>query len=183
MARFLNATLLLLFACSLAGCYGMLHDQLSYTVGPEYFTKFKFPQFRVAHGTPPRLGAALVGWQATWWMGLAMGALLIFAGMLTRTNRQFVVVVLKSYLVALGTTLVVSLASLAMAFLLIHEAPRNPLEIQGRLIDDPVRFYRVAMMHNFSYLGGMIGTIAGLSITYRSIVAQPPLTPVASRSG
>ena len=38
----------------LAGCYGALHDQISYTISPEYFTKVKFEQFRYADfGWPP----------------------------------------------------------------------------------------------------------------------------------
>ena len=44
-----TARLLLVFVGAvLAGCYGALHDQISYTISPEYFTKVKFEQFRYA---------------------------------------------------------------------------------------------------------------------------------------
>jgi len=32
----------------LAGAYGVVHDQVTYTISPEYFTKLKFAQFRYA---------------------------------------------------------------------------------------------------------------------------------------
>lgn len=38
------ATFLVLAICP-AAIFGMLHDQISYTVSSEYYTKFKFIQF------------------------------------------------------------------------------------------------------------------------------------------
>ena len=70
-------------AAVLAAAYGALHDQLSYTVAPEYFTRFKFVQF-AAYGVAsmtPRVGAALVGVLATWWVGLYAGLLVAGAGL------------------------------------------------------------------------------------------------------
>jgi hypothetical protein len=41
-----------------SGCYGMIHDQLTYAISPEYFTHFKFDQFRAADfGMHDRPGA------------------------------------------------------------------------------------------------------------------------------
>ena len=56
----LLATLLL--TPLVAGLYGMLHDQLSYTLSAEYFTRFKFIQFRLEGqlDKPYRLLAAIV---------------------------------------------------------------------------------------------------------------------------
>jgi acyl-CoA thioester hydrolase len=61
--------LLLALAALTRRIFGALHNQLSYTVGPTYFTGLKFPQFAIPADTAPRLGAALVGVQASWWMG------------------------------------------------------------------------------------------------------------------
>jgi hypothetical protein len=36
----------------IAGAYGILHDQISYTISPEYFTKLKFEQFHYANFWP-----------------------------------------------------------------------------------------------------------------------------------
>lgn len=67
-------------ACLFAGAYGSLHNQISYTVSPEYFTQFKFHQFRINDSIPDRIGAAIVGWKASWWMGLVLGVVLIPMG-------------------------------------------------------------------------------------------------------
>src|SRR5438105_3464978 len=54
----------------LAGFYGAIHDQLSYTISPEYFTKMKFIQFSYADfGWPQRVFASEVGFLASWWVG------------------------------------------------------------------------------------------------------------------
>jgi len=48
---------------------GALHNQVSYTVRPDYFYAFKFHHlpFRPLQN---RSGASIVGWHASWWMGL-----------------------------------------------------------------------------------------------------------------
>ena len=53
-----------------AGAYGTLHDQLTFTLAPEYFTQLKFAQFQWAElGLPPRVFVAEIGFLATWWVG------------------------------------------------------------------------------------------------------------------
>lgn len=70
--RRLPAVLGLLGVGSLvAGTYGILHDQVTYTLAPEYFTKFKFLQFQLTESPlPDRFPAGVVGFLATWWVGL-----------------------------------------------------------------------------------------------------------------
>src|SRR4051794_4538818 len=58
----------------IAGCYGILHDQLTYSISEEYFTKLKFQQFHYADfGFPRRVYVAEIGFLATWWVGLFAG--------------------------------------------------------------------------------------------------------------
>ena len=42
MSKLAWIPVLFLVACLFAGIYGALHNQISYTVSPEYFTQFKF---------------------------------------------------------------------------------------------------------------------------------------------
>jgi hypothetical protein len=65
------------FACLLAGLFGALHNQISFTISHEYFTRFKFIQFRIPSTVPPRVGASIVGWLAAWWMGAPLATLLL----------------------------------------------------------------------------------------------------------
>lgn len=85
------ALVLFVFACLLAGGYGALHNQISYTVSPEYFTKFKFHQFQINEVIGERLGAAIVGWSASWWMGIFIGIILIPMGLLLLRKKPFLV--------------------------------------------------------------------------------------------
>jgi hypothetical protein len=70
------------FLCAvLAGIYGALHDQISFTISPEYFTCIKFQQFEwIGLGSHPRLFAAAIGFMATWWVGFVGGWLLVRLG-------------------------------------------------------------------------------------------------------
>ncbi len=57
------------FGALAGGLYGAVHDQISFSISREYFTRMKFIQFAWADfGWPERLFAAEVGFLATWWM-------------------------------------------------------------------------------------------------------------------
>ena len=59
---------------SVAGLYGIVHDQVTFSISQEYFTRLKFTQFRWANiGLPTRIFVAEIGFLATWWVGLIAG--------------------------------------------------------------------------------------------------------------
>ncbi len=89
MIKLVLIPLLLVIACIFAGVYGALHNQISFTVAPEYFTQFKFHQFQIPDSMPHRIGAAIVGWNAAWWMGIVIGVVLIPFGLLIRGNANY----------------------------------------------------------------------------------------------
>lgn len=61
----------------LAGCYGLTHDQLTYTLSPEYYTRLKIVQFSYADlGLGDRIWAGTIGFVAAAWPGLVAGWLL-----------------------------------------------------------------------------------------------------------
>jgi len=69
-----------------AGLFGIIHDEISYSVSNEYFTKFKFIQFRLLDtNLPDRFRAAEVGFLASWWMGIPLGILCGSAGFIQRS--------------------------------------------------------------------------------------------------
>src|SRR5262245_14144721 len=81
---------LLVAACLIAGLYGAIHNQISYTVSLDYFHAFKFVQFRVPGELQGRAGAALVGWGASWWMGLVIGLPVVLVGLIMPGWKQYV---------------------------------------------------------------------------------------------
>lgn len=152
---------LLIIACVFAGVFGAVHDQISYTVSPEYFTKLKFTQFGVAAGLPERAGAAIVGWLATWWMGIVIGVVLCPLGLVVRGAASYFRTMIKVFGVVAATALVVGLIGLGLSFIVYDPARMGDLTIYGNKITDVVSFERVGMMHGFSYLGGLIGILTG----------------------
>jgi hypothetical protein len=47
MKKRVTIPILFVLACLFAGIYGALHNQISYSVAPEYFTQFKFIKFQI----------------------------------------------------------------------------------------------------------------------------------------
>jgi len=152
---------LFLIACLFAGIYGAIHNQISYTVAPEYFTQFKFHQFRIADGTPHRIGAAIVGWHAAWWMGIVIGIILIPFGLLIRGNANYFWGMIRVFGIVALTTLIIGLAALAIAYGFVNTDNVGSFSRYGNEIIDNVAFARAGTMHNFSYLGGLGGIITG----------------------
>lgn len=146
-------------AVVIAGLYGMVHNQISYTVSPEYFTKFKFRQFDlVSSPLADRVRAAAVGFLASWWMGVPIGILIGAAGFIHRDARQMLRVSLWSMLVAVAFTLLFGLAGLAYGY--FATARIDLADYRGWFIPEDVthlrRFLCAGYMHNSSYLGGVL---------------------------
>lgn len=160
----------------LAGIYGMLHDQISYSISPEYYTRFKFHQFGLVEQdemAPPeahRFLAAIVGFQATWWMGIPIGLILgLFNLFISSNAKQQFVVSMQSLLIVVSVALLTGLIGLGYGF--IEEQGENWWLPDGLV--DKRNFIAVGSMHNFSYLGGIIGIGAGILFSsYRIRLAR-----------
>jgi hypothetical protein len=161
MIRLALLPLALLFACMIAGAYGALHDQISYTVAPSYYHDFKFIQFAIEPALHNRLGASIVGWNASWWMGFLIGLPLYLVGLFVRNDGEFCRQYLRAAALVVATALLIGLAALAISFVLITEQSM-PSWMAGRDVNDPVAFARAGMMHNYSYLGAVAGLAAAI---------------------
>jgi hypothetical protein len=142
-----------------AGAYGMAHNQISYTVAPEYFTKFKFRQFDLVDTPlPERVRASLIGFLASWWMGVPIGLLVGIAGFAQADARQMLRASLGSILVAVMFTLLFGLGGLLYGFVQTEQI--DLADYRGWFIPDDVtdlrRFLCAGYMHNSAYLGGVL---------------------------
>lgn len=161
MIRLLLLPISLVFACVLAGAYGAIHDQISYSVAPSYYHDFKFIQFAIDPTLHNRLGASIVGWNASWWMGILIGLPIYLVGLFVRGNGEFCRPYFRAALLVVLTALLIGLAALAFSFVLI-DGQHLPSWMAGRSVENPVAFARVGTMHNWSYLGAFVGLIAGV---------------------
>jgi len=156
--------IIVILAVFIAGLYGILHNQVSYTVAPEYFTKFKFRQFGfVDTQLPERVRASMVGFLASWWMGIPIGLLIGVVGFIHPGPRRMLRVSLWSLLVAVGFTLLFGLGGLVYGY--FQTTHTSIAEYQGWFIPDDVtdlrRFLCAGYMHNSSYLGGVLAILVG----------------------
>lgn len=160
LPKFALYPFLMAAACIVAGIYGALHDQVSYTVSPDYFFFLKFDQFAIADDLRNRIGASIVGWYASWWMGLLISVPVLSVGLLLPDWKAYVRHCLLAFVVVALTALVVGLSGLAYGCLSISQTSLPGFRYPEG-VTDRAAFARVGVMHRFSYLGGEVGIITG----------------------
>jgi hypothetical protein len=166
LKKFLILLLVIVLALLIAGLYGIVHDQITYTISHEYYTKFKFYQFGLmdmgneAIFPNPRIEVSAVGFLATWWMGIPIGIILGIVGLILKDYKQMFKVLMKSTLITLIVAFLTGLTGLAYGKFYLVNTDLN-WWFPDNLIDKK-SFIMVGSMHNFSYIGGLTGMIAGI---------------------
>jgi len=173
MSKLLIFIIILIIAPIIGGLFGITHDQFTYTISHEYFTKFKFYQFQLLSGGEetifpnPRLQVAIIGWKATWWMGIPIGLILGLEGLGHKDAKRMFNITFKALWINVLTVFIVGLIGLAYGFLVLSHQPLENFE--SWYIPDNVEnirtFISVSAMHNFSYMGGIIGLIVAITYT------------------
>jgi hypothetical protein len=162
MRKFAVLSATLFISILLAGLYGILHDQVTYTLAPEYFTKFKYIQF----GFEPvwfgghRQTVAAIGFLATWWTGIFIGLGLGLTGLIFEDHKKMRKAIQKALVINFCCALAMGIMGFLYGrFVLTRTGvdwwmPENLAEKNA--------FITVGSIHNFSYLGGLIGLLAGI---------------------
>ncbi|MFV0446118.1 MAG: hypothetical protein ACK5Q5_21280 [Planctomycetaceae bacterium] len=162
----------------IAGLYGVLHDQATYSIGPEYFTRFKFLQFAYADlGLGNRVFVGCIGFLATWWVGLIVGWILGRRCLPGRPRSQ------AWRLIGRGLMIVFCCGLLGgwcgYLYGLWRESTGDYSGWEATLafhhVSNPWPFLRVGFIHNAGYLGGLLGLI----LTY--LVIRPTAATMPSR--
>lgn len=142
-----------------AGLYGILHDQITYSISPEYFTKFKYRQF----GFEPewfgghRQTVAAIGFLATWWTGLFIGFILGLLNLTLQDHKQMIFVLSKTIRIILGITIATGFVGFFYGKFYLAKTGVS-WWLPEDLIDKE-KFIIVGSIHNFSYIGGVIGLL------------------------
>ncbi len=148
----------------IAGAYGALHDQISYCISPEYFTRMKFAQFKWADvGLPPRLFASEVGVLGTWWAGLFAGWFLARAGLdefPAPTRRR---VALRAFAIVLGVACACGAIGALIGYIVSHGELRDWQAWREQLaLQNLPGFVIVAWLHAGGYVGALLGLLAAM---------------------
>lgn len=151
----------------LAGAYGVIHDQITFSISPEYFRKLKYAQFHYADfGFSERVFVAEIGWLATWWVGLITAWLLARRLIPNQPRARAWRQIRAGFAIVFACALAAGLLGSAYGLLLGPKADYSFWSRQFLLlkIDDRWAFVRVAYIHNAGYLGGLIGLIVALAL-------------------
>ena len=171
MKKFLTLGFIISLAPLIGGIYGVIHDQITYTISEEYYTKFKFYQFGLmdmgneAIFPNPRIQVSIVGFLATWWMGVPIGIILGLVGLIHKNSKHMFIITLKAFLVTMIVAFATGLLGLAYGSFYLAETGVNWWLPENLL--DKKSFISVGSMHNFSYIGGLTGLVAGIIYSTR----------------
>lgn len=149
-----------LAGAAVAGLYGMLHDQVTYSLSPEYFTRMKFDQFAKADfGFPDRIFVAEIGFLATWWVGLIVGWFIARIALPAWPRPIAVRRMIIAFTIMMSCAVVAGIAGF-----FIGGRPDAALAweqvCQSLGVRDARAFAQVAYIHNASYVGGLLGVAA-----------------------
>ena len=147
----------------IAGAYGIVHDQITYAISPEYFTRFKFRQFSYADpGLGDRWFVVVIGFLATWWVGFFSGWFLWRLGVDKEGKPPRPVAICQRFLMIIASGFAFGIAGY---FYGRRKATTGDLDAwlpytESIGVTDPAAFVTVGQIHNFGYLGAVVGLVA-----------------------
>ena len=147
----------------IAGAYGIIHDQITFSIGPEYFTRFKFEQFAWADGgMGERVFVATIGFLATWWVGLIAGWILARRLVPRATRRVAIQKVILGFGIIFLSAVIFGVGGFLYGRVFGPSADYSQLEwmFQEYGIENRLAFMTVGYIHNAGYLGGVVGLVA-----------------------
>jgi len=151
----------------MAGIYGIVHDQITYAISPEYFTKLKFHQFSYANfGFGDRIFVSTIGFLATWWAGF-IAAWFLARRLIPNQPRQAAFRQIRHGFICV-LIFCVSFGVLGYVVGLWH-GPRADYSswnwaFEQFDIAEKWPFVRVAYIHNAGYLGALLGLVVALIV-------------------
>jgi hypothetical protein len=148
---------LIIFSSLLGGIYGAIYDQLTYSISPEFFTKFRFELFNVDPAMNTRLTVARIGFLNTWKAGSIIGSVLALTGMINADYKRMIRFSIYAFVIALTIAYITGLIGWAVSPLASQDDPGMELNILNK-----DAFKTVVNMNNFSYAGGVVGMLVGI---------------------
>jgi hypothetical protein len=159
MRKFGVLTATIFISIIVAGIYGVIHDQITYSISPEYFTKFKYRQF----GFEPswfgghRQTVAVIGFLATWWMGLFIGVVIGLSGLIFKDYITMRKAITKAIIIVFIVAIL--FAFIGFLWVKLHLTEKGADWWLPDNLVDRSHFIIVGSIHNFSYLGGVVGLV------------------------
>jgi len=169
MKKVFSFLALFVLAMLIAGIFGVVHDQVSFTVSSEYFTKFKFRQFGFLDpAVPERVRVAMIGFLASWYMGIPIGLVVGRLALIYPTTSEMFRFGARSFGLLVAFVGLIAISGLGFGYFRTASGdldrhsqwfvPSNILYVR--------RYLCAGYMHNAAYLGGAVGAIGFALIHY-----------------
>ena len=110
MNKLLLAPFLVLAACVIASCIGVVQDLLTYQISKSWYHDWKFYQFGVPAKYHGPLGAAWVGVGATWWMGVLLSVPVLLVSIFEKSARRMASTFLSAAMIVAACVILIELA-------------------------------------------------------------------------
>lgn len=144
----------------LGGVYGVVHDQITYSISPEYFTKLKFNQFRyLDFGLSDRFYVGTIGFFTTWWMGFIIGWFLSRRNITGQSKFNVRKKIIKGFCIVALVSIIFAVAAGVYGYGVELDFRNWSHLIKANNIQDTESFVRVAYIHNASYAGSFVGLL------------------------
>jgi len=160
MRKIFNFFIILFTSIFIASIYGIFHDQITFIISPEYYTRFKFEQFGINDFgiSNEKIKVAIVGFLATWWVGLILGIVYASVSLFYNSKNKLMVTMQSIFLNILITSIFGCFGFIWGALFMRQENLSWHIPVGTINIQD---FINVGSIHNFGYLGGLFGLIFG----------------------
>lgn len=172
MRKFFLFTSTFFISALVAGGYGVIHDQITYTISPEYFTRFKYIQFNVNPAVfgGNRITVGIIGFLASWWVGGVIGLLIGLLSLFFKNAEFAKRVITKSLFIIFCITIVFSAMGFVVGKVYLINTGVDWWLPEG--LQNKNSFILVGTIHNFSYLGGGAGLLVALIYLIIKLIRQ-----------
>lgn len=172
MNKLLLAPFLVLAACVIASCIGVVQDLLTYQISKSWYHDWKFYQFGVPVKYHGPLGAAWVGVGATWWMGVLLSVPVLLVSMFEKTARGMAYTFLFAAMIVAACVILIELIETARGAWMFNldTVPAWALE---HFPQDPIGAARVQSINWVGYfVGAPIGLVFAIGFAARRVRKQ-----------
>lgn len=143
----------ILIAPGIAGCFGAVYDMIVYSLAPEFFTDYRFQQFEITGKLNPIIGAAIIGFSNSWYIGIPIGIILSALSYIHRSIQKTFRYMVISYLIVIATAVLFA----TIGLLLMNNQLNDVVYIgTDRTVKQTVEI--IVNMNNFAQAGAFIGT-------------------------
>jgi hypothetical protein len=142
----------------ISGCFGAVYDMIVFTLAPDFFTEYRFPQFEISGKMTPIVGAAIIGFSNSWHIGIPIGIILGAMSYMHRSIQKTYKYMITSYLIAIVTAIIFATIGLV---LMKNQLSNNIFIGTDKALQRTVEI--IVNMNNFTQAGALIGTALACS--------------------